>query len=50
MSPEIGSCTLEIVLNKVDFPIPFLPKTVTSFPFSISKLILEAITLWSFFC
>ncbi len=49
MSPEIGVCTLAMVLNNVDFPIPFLPKIVTKLPFSISKFIPEAIILSFFF-
>jgi len=46
--PLRGFWTLAMVLNKVDFPIPFLPKTVTNFPFSIDKLIAEATIFCAF--
>lgn len=49
-SPAIGCCTLEMVRNKVDFPIPFFPNSATNFPFEIDKLISEATIFDCFFC
>jgi hypothetical protein len=49
MVPEIGFCTLEIVLKRVDFPMPFFPKTLINFPFSMDRFISEKIILFSFF-
>ncbi len=40
--PDNESCTRVIVLNKVDFPIPFLPNNATKLPPDSEIVISEA--------